>query len=68
MIFSSEVARALFHRLPIDRQLSYTRLAQSLAAEGKLLCIASVMIADGQLECGIRINEKFELDSSAAGS
>ncbi len=63
MTFASEACRTLFHRLPTDRQVEYSRLEESLSMDGKALHVESVMANENRLEVVVRISEKLNKSS-----
>ncbi len=50
MQFQSEVARMAFHRLPVENQLFYTKLEESLASSGKFLYV--IAVSHGETRAG----------------
>ncbi len=59
MRFASELVRHLFHELPTDKQVEFSRLEQQLAEAGSLVQIDSVMPYDDKLDMVIRITGKL---------
>lgn len=66
MIFASEPARNLFHALPTDTQLQYSRLSEHAAQSGRVLEVLGVMKDEltSRLEVIVRISEKLDLSPS----
>lgn len=60
MKFGSEVTRMLYHSLPTEVQVSYSRLEERLADDGKELQIESVMLNDNDLDVVVRISEQLD--------
>lgn len=58
MTFQSELARELFHRLPTETQLIYTRMEEMLADCGKFLHVLAVSRGDNASEILIGISEQ----------
>lgn len=59
MTFQSEVAKELFHKLPTDTQLLYTRMEEMLADSGKFLHVVAVTTDGNRLEILIGISNEF---------
>lgn len=65
MTFASDVARSIYHSLPTQVQVDYSRLEEFLANTGKQLHVESVMSAMDQLEVVVRVREEIDLSASA---
>lgn len=60
MTFSSELTRMIYHSLPTDTQLQFSRLESVLTAQDMMLHVESVM-GDGKvLELVARITGPFD--------
>lgn len=59
MTFSSELTRMIFHSLPTDTQLQFSRLESALTAQEMLMHIESVMGDGTKLELVARITGPF---------
>lgn len=65
MIFSSEVAREQFHKLPTEVQVTYARLEEYLANTGKYLqCHAVTTDHKTKLDVLVCISEKLYYPAS----
>lgn len=67
MTFATDVARNLFHRLPTDVQVKYSRLEEHLAMDGKMLHVECVQQHEGRLEVLVRISEKLQKNAIFVG-
>ena len=59
MTFASELVRTAFHKIPTDRQVTYSRLEERLAADGMGIHVEAVTTDGALLEVVIRIVCRF---------
>lgn len=60
MTFASEMVQCLYHKLPTEKQLQYSRLEEFLADTGKSLHVDGVMQLDSELELVVRVREQLD--------
>lgn len=65
MTFASDVARSIYHSLPTQVQVDYSRLEEFLANSGKQLHVESVMTAMEQLEVVVRVRQEIDLGAGS---
>lgn len=63
MTFATDLVQNIYHELPTDTQVLYTRMEEGLARNGQQLHIESVMADENILEVVIRIRQKFHFDA-----
>ncbi len=64
MTFASDLVQGIYHELPTETQLLYSRMEDKLAMSGQQLHIESVMADERILEVVVRIRQKFHFDPS----
>lgn len=60
MTFANDLVRMLYHKLPTEQQVQYSRLEEFLANSGKVLHVDCVMQLDHELELVIRVREQLD--------
>lgn len=58
MTFQSELAKELFHKLPAETQLLYTRMENMLADAGRFLHLVGVTTDGVRLEIHVSVSEQ----------
>lgn len=59
MTFQSEAIRELYHMLPTDKQLFYTRMEEMLANSGKYFHVISLAHNEKELQVIVCISEEL---------